>query len=137
MRRDDDELTSGPRDVALEDLPTADLVRGALDEARELVRIEIEIAKSEVHREVQRAKHAAIALGLAAAAAILVVSSLVLAAVLARGGRPEVALVAAAVFLVLGAGFALAGYTMMPKTPLGHTRKTLESDVRQLKEHIA
>ncbi len=131
----DEELTSGP--PALEDLSTADLVRGALDEARELVRVEIEIAKGELHREVERAKHAAIVLGLAAASSILVLSSLVVAAVLALGGAPGIAIVAAAIFLVLGVGCGLAGYTMIPKTPLGQTRRRLESDVRQLKEHIA
>src|SRR5262249_34933046 len=54
-----------PERLELEDASTADLVREAIDEAKELVRIEIELAKNEVEREIARAKRAAIGLAIA------------------------------------------------------------------------
>src|SRR5262245_27970976 len=87
----DHRLPSGP--TALEDVPTTQLVREALEEARELVRVEVEIAKNEVHSEMQRGKRAAVAFGLAAAFVILGLNALVIAAVLALGGAPYVAVV--------------------------------------------
>lgn len=131
----DDELM--PEPPAMEDVPTADLVREALEQMRELVRVEVEMAKSEIERELSRAKLAAVALGLAAATLILVLCSLVVAAVLALGGTPRVALAAAAIFFVIAAVFALVGYATMPKKPLGHTRRRLEGGVQQWKERIA
>ena len=48
--------TPPPERLSLEEASTADLVREALDEAKELVRIEIELAKSEVESELARAQ---------------------------------------------------------------------------------
>lgn len=126
-----------PERLALEEASTADLVREALDEAKELVRIEIEIAKNEVEKEIQQAKKAAIGFGVALAAGVLVLCLLAVALVLALGGTALAALAVAGALLVIGGIAAFAGYSVLPKKPLETTRHRLKSDVTQLKEHIA
>jgi uncharacterized membrane protein YqjE len=121
----------------LEEASTADLVREAMDEAKELVRLEVELAKEEVKEEIQHAKHAAISIGVALAAAVIVLCLLAVALVLALGGTPLAALLVAAGFLVVAGVAAWIGYGMIPKSPLEKTRHRLENDVNQLKEHIA
>lgn len=126
-----------PERLALEEASTADLVREALDEAKELVRLEIEIAKNEVEKEIAQAKKAAVGFGVALAAGVLVLCLLAVALVLALGGTPLAALGVAGGLLVVGAIAAFAGYSVLPKKPLEVTRHRLKSDVTQLKEHIA
>ncbi len=121
----------------LEEASTADLVREAMDEAKELVRLEVELAKEEVKEELVQAKHAAISFGIALGASVIVLCLLAMALVLALGGTAVVALCVAAGFMVIGGIAAWVGYGMVPKSPLGKTRHRLENDVNQLKEHIA
>jgi len=121
----------------LEDSSTADLVREAMDEAKELVRLEVELAKEEVKEEIAHVQRAAIGFGIAAASGIVVLSLLSVALVLALGGTAVAALIVAAVFLALGGLAAFLGYRMLPKSPLEKTRHRLQNDVNQLKEHIA
>ena len=126
-----------PERLALEEASTADLVREALDEAKELVRIEIEIAKNEVEKEIAQAKKAAVGFGVALAAGVLVLCLLAVALVLALGGTALAALGVAGGLLVIGGIAGFAGYSLLPKKPLETTRHRLKSDVTQLKEHIA
>lgn len=126
-----------PEHLAIEEASTADLVREALDEAKELVRIEIEIAKSEVEKELAQAKKAAVGFGVALGAGVLVLCLLAVALVLALGGTPLAALAVAGVLFVVSGGAGLFGYARLPKKPLELTRHRLKSDVAQLKEHIA
>ncbi|MDB4935881.1 MAG: hypothetical protein JWP87_2853 [Labilithrix sp.] len=121
----------------LEEASTADLVKEAMDEAKELVRLEVELAKEEVKEEIAHAKHAAISFGVALGAAVIVLCLLAVALVLALGGTPVAALLVAAGFLVVAGIAGWIGYGMIPKSPLEKTRHRLENDVNQLKEHIA
>jgi hypothetical protein len=120
-----------------DDMSTADLVREALDETKELVRIEIEIAKSEFEQELGRAKKAAIGFGIALGASVLVLCLLAVALVLALGGTALVALAVAGGFFVAAGLGAFFGYSVLPKDPMKRTRRRLKTDVNQLKEHIA
>jgi hypothetical protein len=120
-----------------EETSTAQIVRDALNETKELVRIEIEIAKNEAKMDLAQAKLAAIGFAIAASASVLVLCVLAVALVLALGGTAVVALLVAAAFLIIGGGAAYAGYALMPKKPFERTRHRFESDVYQLKEHIA
>jgi uncharacterized membrane protein YqjE len=126
-----------PERLALEEASTVDLVREALDELKELVKIETQMAQTEVKLEIARAKRAAIGLGIAAVVAVLVLCMLAVALVLALGGTPLAALGVAGGLLVLGAIAGLVGYSMLPTNPLERTRARLKTDVSQLKEHIA
>ena len=114
---------------------TADLVKEAVDEAKQLVRIEAELAKEEVKKEAKQAEGAGIAFGVGLAFASVCLSLLGVAIVIAAGGTVVAALVVAGCALVL-AGFAAGvGYMLVPKKPLEHTVQRAETDLRQLKEH--
>jgi uncharacterized membrane protein YqjE len=125
------------REDTFEETSTVDLVKEAMDEAKELVRLEVALAKEEVKEELQHVKHAAIGFGIAAAASVLVLCLLAVALVLALGGTPVAALAVAGGMLLIGALAAWVAYGMLPKKPLEKTRHRLESDMNQLKEHIA
>jgi uncharacterized membrane protein YqjE len=126
-----------PERLPLEQASTVDLVKEALDEAKELVRLEVEIAKDEVKQEVAQTKKAAIGFGVALAFGLVVLSLLAVAIVLAAGGTAVAALAVAGVFLVLGGIAGYLGYSMIPKKPLDKTLNRVKRDVNQLKEHIA
>lgn len=126
-----------PERLAMEEASTADLVREALDEAKELVKLEVELAKTEVTEEIAGAKKAGIAFGIAGAFGVLALCMLAVALVLALGGTAIAALGVAAGFLVVAGVGAGIGWTMIPKKPLGQTRHRLENDLKQLKEHLA
>lgn len=130
----------GPMPYALTEATTGALVREVLEEAKELVRLEVALAKEEVEAELARAKKAAIVFGVGFAATFVALSLLGVALVLALGGTPVVALLVTVGYLVV-AGIATAiGYTLMPKEPLAHTRRRLEADfvhLKDLKERLA
>ncbi len=126
-----------PERLAMEEASTADLVREAFDEAKELVRLEIELAKNEVSEEIAQTKKAAISFSISLAAIVIVLCLLAVALVLALGGTALAALGVAGGFAVLGGAAAYAGWSMLPKNPMGRTRRRLDQDMKQLKEHIA
>ena len=123
--------------ASLEEASTADLVREAMNEARELVRLEVELAKEEVKEELAQVKRAAIVFGIAAGAAVITLSLLAVALVLALGGTALAAVAVAAGFLVVAGASGYAGRGMLPRSPLEKTRNRLQTDMNQLKEHIA
>lgn len=123
--------------IVIEETSTTALLKEAVDEAKELVRIEVALARAEIKTELARAKRAAIAMAVALVCAIVVLCVLSVALVLALGGTPLVALAIAGVFLAFAACAAAVGYGMLPKKPLEQTRDRLGTDVNQLREHIA
>lgn len=121
----------------MEEASTVELLREALDEARELAKLEVAIARKEVETELAAAKRAGILLAIAIAMAVPFLSLLGVAIVIALGTTVPAALIVAGVFLV-GSGFASWGaWSLIPKRPLERTVRHLKTDVRQLKEHIA
>lgn len=132
----------GQKDTAceadpLDRTPTVVLLSRVLDEAKDLVRIEVNLARDDVRSEVKGLSHAAIGFAVAAASVLLALDLLVMALVLALGGVPWLALALAGAFAGLGALAAGAGYASVPKKPLEPTRRRLASDVDHLKEHVA
>lgn len=123
--------------VHADETSTADLVRDALTEAKELVRLEVAIAKDEAKKQVREAKTAAIAFGVAVVAALLVLSTLMVALVIAFGGTALAALLVAAGLLVVAGVAGWVGYAKLPKKPLEQTLENVKRDVNQLKEHFA
>lgn len=123
--------------VPLEEAPTAELVKGAFDEARELIRLEVELAKAEVKEDARSAARAAVGFGIAAAAVLVMLSVLAVALVFALGATAIAALAVAGGILVIAVIAAAIAYGVLPKEPLERTRHRLESDVKQLKEHLA
>jgi uncharacterized membrane protein YqjE len=123
--------------ASLEEGSTADLVKEAMHEAKELVRLEVELAKEEVKEELQQVRRAAIGFGIAAGTTVITLSLLAVALILALGGTAVVALAVSAGFFVVAGVAGYAAYGMLPKAPLEKTRNRLQNDVNQLKEHIA
>jgi len=123
--------------LALEEASTADLVREALDEAKELVKIEVELAKGEIEKELRQAKRAAIGFGIAAGAAIVALSVFAVAIVLALGATPVAALLVGGMLSVVAGVAGFVAYVTLPRKPLERTRHRLKTDMNQLKEHIA
>ena len=126
-----------PERLAMEEASTVDLVREALDEAKELVRLEVELAKNEVSEEVAQAKTAGIAFGVGAAFGVLTLCLLAVALVLALGGTALVALACAAGAAVITGIGVFLGLSKLPKKPLAETRRRVEGDIKSLKEHLA
>jgi hypothetical protein len=128
---------TGPNTVPnLGVLSTTELVREALEETKELVRLEMKLAREEVRDDVLQLKTAAILLGVASVLGVLTLASLVVALVLGLGGGVlQALLVAAALALICGILVAVA-YRSIPKVPLERTRSRLKTNVNQLKEHI-
>jgi len=115
---------------------TSDLVREALGEARELVRIEVALAKAEVKHEIRDAEGAAIGFGVAGLLGLVALTLFAVAIVLAFGGTAVAALVVGACF-VLAAGIAsLVGFALVPEKPLAHTLEEARRDVEEVERHV-
>ena len=119
-----------------DDLPTAELVRQTLDETKELVRLEVALAREDIRSELKQLKTAGILLGIAAALAVVAIAMLDVAVVIALGNTVSAALIVALIVVVEVAVIGFIGYRKLPKAPLQRTRERLTSDVRELKEHV-
>jgi uncharacterized membrane protein YqjE len=117
-------------------MPSVEVAKQVLTDAKELIALEVELAKGEVKEELLQAKHAAIAAGAAVCALLLCLAMALLALVLALGGAAQHALIIAGVLLLLAAGSGAYAYSAFPKRPLGKTRNRLQGDAEQLKEHV-
>ncbi|MCC6551789.1 MAG: phage holin family protein [Polyangiaceae bacterium] len=117
--------------------PTADLVREALLDAKELLQAEVELARDELRLEIRRAKASAFALAAAAGALLLGVVMLIVGVALAIHTGPLPALLFGAGFVVIGAIAGVLGFGRIPRRPLIGTRARLRTDVRLLKERVA
>lgn len=126
-----------PERLAMEEASTRDLVMEALDEAKELVKLEVALAKSEMTAELEQAKKSAVAFSITAVFAGMALCLFAVALVLALGGTALVAVLVASGFLGIGLIAGGIGYFMLPTHPFEHTRQRLESDLRELKEHLA
>ena len=116
---------------------TTALLKEAVDEAKQLVQLEVALAKDEVREEVKQAKGAAIAFGASAGLAILGVALLLVALALAIFPGAVPALVIGLVLLTVAGISGFVGYRALPKAPLGRTKRRLETDVNILKERVA
>lgn len=114
----------------------AELVREALDETKQLVKLEVELAKVELKHDLADAKRAAIIFGVAAVAALIAAAMMFVALALAIFPGPVPAIVIGAVLLVAAATLGFVGYRKVPRKPLDRTRHRLETDVKVLKEGV-
>jgi uncharacterized membrane protein YqjE len=119
----------------IENASTTDLVKEAVEDARQLVRIEVALAKDEVRTEIKEVKRSALAFGLAAFAALMALATLLSVVVVAAGW--VAGLIIGGALMIVGAVVGLTGYKLLPKKPLEATRKRVEKDMNSLKEHIA
>lgn len=117
--------------------PVTDLIREVLADSRELVRIEVALARDELTHEIAAAKTSAVAFACAAAVAVGAFTMFVVALVLALKGGWAGALAAGGILLVAAIGLGLGGWSALPKKPLEQTKGRLQADVKQLKERMA
>jgi uncharacterized membrane protein YqjE len=120
-----------------EETSTADLVKDVLTEARELVKLEVDLARNEMKREVKELEQAAIAFGVGVVAALLFLAMISVAIVVALGGTALAAVGVGIVFAVVAVVTGWVGYGKLPKKPLDQTRRRVRLDFQQLKEHVA
>jgi hypothetical protein len=120
-----------------DETPTAALVRDALRETRELLRLEIALAAEELQSEAARAKTAAVTLGTAAALAVAGLTMCVVAGALAFRASWVGALVVGCVLIALGGVAAIGGWRALPRDPLGQTKERIESNLKGLRERVA
>ncbi|HEX2735884.1 MAG TPA: phage holin family protein [Polyangiaceae bacterium] len=119
-----------------ETVSTMELVKATVAEARELVQLELGIAREELKAEMQRVKRAAIIAGLATGSVFLAFASLLIALILVLGATLQAALLVALGFAVIGSALGACAYRFVPKTVLPRARHHLQNDFNELKEHI-
>jgi uncharacterized membrane protein YqjE len=117
---------------------TAELFREAIDETRELARLEVELAKEELWTELRSAKLGGIALGAGAGAALSGVTMCFVAIAMAFSMEWLAALIIGGILLALAAALAIGGYVALPSRPLlEETRERVETDLKRLRERVA
>lgn len=121
----------------LNDPPVAELVRDAVSDVRELVKLEVELATDEMRAQARSAMFAAVAFGLAALAVIIALALFAVALVFALGATAGVAAAVGGGFVALAAVAAAIGYGALPKKPMEETRVRVLSDMALIKEGIA
>jgi hypothetical protein len=120
-----------------DEAPVGELIREALGDTRELVRLEVALAREDLRSELSATKAGAVGMSVAAAALVAGVTMLLVALVIALGWGWVGALVVGAALLVLAGASALLGYGAIPKHFFGRTTTRLRADVEQLRERIA
>jgi uncharacterized membrane protein YqjE len=116
---------------------TVEIAKQALAEAKELIELEIQLAKVEARDELKKMKAAAIAGALAFTLLLLGLSAWVTALILALGLAPLYALAVGGGLVLLAGAAAAYAYSAIPKAPLDHTRERLKEDIQRLREHTA
>lgn len=119
------------------EMSTAQLVKEAIDETRQLVKLEVELAKDEVRQELADAKRSAIMFGVAAVAGLLAAAMMFVALALAIFPGPVPALIIGAILIAAASVLGFVGYKKVPKKPLERTRRRLETDTQVIKEGVA
>jgi Putative Actinobacterial Holin-X, holin superfamily III len=119
------------------EIPVAELVREAAGEAKQLIRLEVELAKEEIRRELSDARTGAITLVVSALVLVLGIALLLVAVALAIFPGPVPALLIGVGLLAVSGFCALMGVRLLPKKLLQATRQRLETDIEVVKEQIA
>jgi len=118
-------------------VPTAELIREALDETRQLVRVELALAKDELRTEVREAKESLIAFAVGGVLAIAALAVLLVALATAISSSAWSPFAVGMIALGLAVGAGVLGWQLLPTKPLEKTRKRLQLDARMLQERMA
>lgn len=121
----------------LHDASVADLVKIALDDVRELARLEVELSMREARDDLRALERAAIGFGVAASAALVSLSVFVVALVLALGAKAYVAAAVGGGLLALAVVAAVIAFGALPRHPMGRSRARIATDIQQIKENLA
>lgn len=129
-QRDDEDLSP-------EDEPTERLLREAFEGTRDLVRLEVALAREEARIELARAKTSAALLGAAAGAAVAAITMFLVSIALASSMMWLTALIIAFLLSCLVGALGYAGYKALPTRPMARTKERIESEMAEFKERIA
>jgi hypothetical protein len=122
----------------LRSVPTPDLVRHALEEARLLAKAEVLHAKAELKQELRAAKLGGALGGTALTLALCALSVFFVAIGLALPLGPEAGLwLTFAVLAVVAGGLGYLAYRRIPRKPLPQTVERLKRDVTLAREQLA
>lgn len=124
---------SGPQAV-----PTADLLHLITDDAKDLVQLEVELAKAEAKADLNSEMDLAKGAVIAAVCTIMGLNMLIIAAVFALAPQYAwvAALVVGIVLLAVAALAAMVGWSRAEKSPLGNTRESLKEDLEWARKQI-
>jgi hypothetical protein len=112
-----------------------ELVQRAADDARELIRLEIDLAKNEMRQELEVVMSSAILVAVAITLGLTGLASLVIALGLALG---SLAVLAIALLLLASAAISGAiGYRRLPKKVMAATGLRLRDDQALLNGHLS
>lgn len=135
-----DEQEVGDQQSELATASTGELVGRLAQEAKELAKKEIDLAKSELRTELKSELKMAAGLAGAALAALVMFQLLLAALVLAFAETMPAwaaALVTAGIFLVLGLAAGAIGWRYRVRNPLSKTRKTLKEDAQWAQQRLS
>jgi uncharacterized membrane protein YqjE len=120
------------REEAVRGLGTGELVRRLVNNISGIMDREVELAKQEAKSEAVTVGTGAVVLGLGLLTLYMVIPAVIIAIIFAIAPTLEIwagALIAAGVFLVLGAILALIGWNRVKVTPMEKTRETIRENV--------
>ncbi|MCA1825761.1 MAG: phage holin family protein [Myxococcales bacterium] len=126
--------------VSVEGMTNRELVGHVIESATMLAKKEIELAKTELKRDLKDEVAMAKGLGAGAICALCAVNMLLVTAALALGNvmaEWAAALLVAAAVLAVGVVFGLIGWGKRVKNPLESTRRSLKEDALWAKERLA
>ena len=126
--------------VSVEGMTNRELVSHVIDSATLLAKKEIQLAKSELKRDLKAEVAMVKGLGIGALCALCTVNMLLVAAALALGNvmaEWAAALLVAAAVLAVGTISGLVGWGKRVKSPLESTRRSLKEDALWAKERLA
>jgi protein-S-isoprenylcysteine O-methyltransferase Ste14 len=108
-----------------------------MEDARDLIRLEVALAKEEMKREALAAKNAAIALAIGAVLLLLGIALLLVALALAIFPGPIPSIVLGLVLVVGAIVAGVSGLKLLPRRPLAETRERVETDIEAVKERVS
>lgn len=119
------------------DAPTTQVVEGALRDVKELVRLEVELAKNDFGGALSAARRSALFFILSLVLAANGTTLLVVSLVLAVSGGAIGTLISSALCLLGAAGACGLGLKTWPSSIFRPTERRLKNDLDQLKEHMS
>jgi hypothetical protein len=120
--------------VRYEDATNVELARELVEQAKELVRLEVALARDELRRGMTSATGMGIAGGVAAVTALIGVTMLLVALALLLHLGPLPAFIIGCALCAIAIVAAIVAIQIMPRRPMGETKTRVLQDIRLLKE---
>lgn len=124
----------------LQQATTLGLVSQLAGDVRELVKKEVELARTELRHDVRAEAKAAAGIGIAGMCTLLALQLMLAALVLALTAwltPASAALAVAALVLAVGTVTGLVGWAKRVRKPIERTQRTLKEDARWMKEQTS